>query len=219
VADFVIRDSNSRIRITCLRRGGSIFNLNGYTVQLKYRIGDVHHDPVNMTVTDADLGQAEYAFVTGVAFVVDATNEKIDFYRDTIKVATVANASYLSGYSLADAIKAALIAADPIPWTVDYIPTVGFVISNTGGYQFKMLTLTGVNLATAIWTLIGLNGTTEILDDYATSTTVPTIANPTDLSEEGIMYAEVEVTETATGKLTSSSEVLLLTVRGKVSNG
>lgn len=103
MADLTIRDSNSRLRITCLKRDGSIFNLTGYTLALRFRIGKTTHANVAMTVIDAPNGIAEYAFTA------------------------------------------------------------------------------------------------------------------TNLSEEGIMYAEVEVTETATAKLTSSAEVLILVVKGKVS--
>lgn len=103
MADLTIRDSNSRLRINCLKRDGSIYNLTGYTVELRYRIGKTPHVNVAMTIIDAPLGIVEYQFTA------------------------------------------------------------------------------------------------------------------TNLAEEGIMYAEFEATETATGKLTSSAEVLILTVKGKVS--
>ncbi len=64
MADFVKSDSGSTIRITCISRNGEIFNLTGYTVKLKYRIGSKVYTAKTMTIVEpATDGIAEYNFL------------------------------------------------------------------------------------------------------------------------------------------------------------
>lgn len=65
MADFVYSDTNTKLRVNCLKRDGSIFNLVGYTVQLKFRIGATPYVAQAMTIVDDVNGIAEFEFATG----------------------------------------------------------------------------------------------------------------------------------------------------------
>ena len=85
--------------------------------------------------------------------VVTGWNDKIDFNRGGVKVATVAAGTYGSGAELAVAIVTALEAADTAPvWECDYngIFPYKFVILSDFGNAFVLLFGTGANLATSI---------------------------------------------------------------------
>lgn len=64
MAEFTIGDTDTRLRVTCLRRNGSIFTLTDYTVALKFRIGGTIHSAVSMNIVDALGGRVEYRFLS-----------------------------------------------------------------------------------------------------------------------------------------------------------
>lgn len=210
MAEFVQLDTNSVLRVTLLKRDGSIFDLTGYTVKLKYRIGNVSHAPVDMTILSATDGTAEFQFSqdVGPTTVVAGVNDSIDFTLGLgALAATVAPGVYTTGALTAAAVLAALQAAWAASvWGATF--TDHFTLSNDTPVTF--LFGTGVNVATSIHTFLGFNSvdTPHALSHEGEITG--------GLTEEGIMYAEIEVTETLTGLVSSSSEVLTFTVRGKV---
>lgn len=82
--------------------------------------------------------------------IVAGFNDKIDFNRGGVKVATLAAGSYTTGAALAVAIVAALEAADAPPvWACAYDPaTKKFTISSD--LAFTLLFGSGTNIATGI---------------------------------------------------------------------
>jgi len=94
--------------------------------------------------------------VLATSFTINTTNNKLDFNRGGVKVATIASGVY-SGPELATAMNVALNVADPGTWQCSYSETYGFIIQRDPVIvtTFVLLTLTGANLATAIWETIG----------------------------------------------------------------
>jgi acetyltransferase-like isoleucine patch superfamily enzyme len=65
-SDFVAGDTAAKIGVQCYNKDGSVFNLTGHTIKLRFRIGNGALVNAAMTVlTPATLGQAEYKFTTG----------------------------------------------------------------------------------------------------------------------------------------------------------
>jgi hypothetical protein len=84
---------------------------------------------------------------SALGWTIGAENNKIDFNRGGVKVATVASGTYASGVALADAVVDALEAADVgQAWACTYDP-VGhtFILSATP--DFSLLNITGANRA------------------------------------------------------------------------
>lgn len=82
MADFVKGDSGSKLRVTCVGTDGEIFNLTGYSVLLKYRIGSTIYTQKNMTVlSPATDGVAEYTFASA-----DLGNEGIMYAEIEVTV-------------------------------------------------------------------------------------------------------------------------------------
>lgn len=224
MADFTIRDNNTKLRVSCLKRDGNVFNLTGHTVKLRFRIHDIDHKRVDMNIIDATNGIAEYVFITGAGYVIDATNNKMDIKIGGVdKVFTVANGSYFTGDDLAAAVLAELQATDPAtPWdfTIDGFNQLRFAFDSGFAFPHILLLGTGANLANSIWETIGFTtGVDSTLFPVHESDKDGIQVGTTDLGQQGIMYAEIEIIETATGLLVSSSDELIFTVRGKVSDG
>lgn len=71
MADFVVGDSNSSLVATLFRRNGSLYDLTGKTIKLKYRIGITSYSEKTMTIlTPSTSGQVRYLFAA-----VDLANE------------------------------------------------------------------------------------------------------------------------------------------------
>lgn len=63
MADFVVGDSESKLVARLIRRDGSLVDLTGKSVNLKFRIGSVTHAAVGMTVlSPPTAARAEYKF-------------------------------------------------------------------------------------------------------------------------------------------------------------
>jgi hypothetical protein len=90
-----------------------------------------------------------------LAWVIGAENNKLDFNRGGVKVATIASGTYTTGAALAIAIVAALEAADPTPvWACVYsASTHKFTISSD--LAFTLLAGTGTNKANSIHADLG----------------------------------------------------------------
>ena len=113
-------------------------------------------------------------------FVIDATNNKIDFNdaAPALKVATVASGSY-TGATLATAIAAAMNAVVGVTGTFACsfsTSTLKFTINETGGpTNFELLWNTGTNKAVDISTLCGFS---DAADDSGAATYTGDIAAP-----------------------------------------
>lgn len=85
------------------------------------------------------------------SYIVDANNDKIDFNRGGVKVATLTHGVYTTPGAYAIMVTARLEAADAAPvWAVDYSPSGSanhFRIRDAGGAPlgFNLLGQTGVN--------------------------------------------------------------------------
>jgi hypothetical protein len=81
------------------------------------------------------------------AYIVDENNNKLDFNRGGVKVATIASGTYATPTAYALAVTAALEAADAPPtWVVSYNATTKFfTIADSGGASFDLLVQTGAN--------------------------------------------------------------------------
>lgn len=88
--------------------------------------------------------------------IIAGFNDKLDFNRGGVKVATIAAGIYATGGALATAIVTALEAADATPvWACSYsVSTFKFTIS-TSSETFTLLFGTGANIATDIALDIG----------------------------------------------------------------
>ena len=86
--------------------------------------------------------------------ITAGVNDKIDFNRGGVKVATVAAGTYYSPLTLLAAVDAALTAADgATTWTLDF-PTTGRVRVNASA-NFVLLFSTGANAAASPRDLLG----------------------------------------------------------------
>jgi len=99
--------------------------------------------------------------------IVAGFNNKIDFNRGGVKVATIAAGTYATGALLAAAIVTALEAADATPaWAVDYNAGAGAYKFGIGGdLAFTLLWSSGANTATACHKELGF-----AVSDTASST-------------------------------------------------
>ena len=99
--------------------------------------------------------------------IVAGFNNKIDFNRGGVKVATIAAGTYATGALLAAAIVTALEAADATPaWEVDYNAGAGAYKFGIGGdLAFTLLWSSGANTATACHKELGF-----AVSDTASST-------------------------------------------------
>jgi hypothetical protein len=91
--------------------------------------------------------------------IITGFNDKLDFNRSGVKVATVAAGFYdVTGPALAAAVVAALEAADPTPvWAAAYdASTHKFTISSD--IAFALLISSGANIATGIFKDMGYSG-------------------------------------------------------------
>jgi len=85
--------------------------------------------------------------------IVAGVNDKIDFDRSGVKVATIAAGTYATGALLATAITAALEAADATPaWLCSYSGIFDFLAV---GFPFTLLWASGANTLTACHKDIG----------------------------------------------------------------
>jgi hypothetical protein len=102
--------------------------------------------------------------------VVAGVNDKIDFNRGGVKVATIASATYATGAAKAAAIVTALEAADATPvWACAYdAGTKKFTISSD--LAFTLLFASGANLATSVHVDLG----------FATADTTSAITHTAD---------------------------------------
>lgn len=219
MADFTIRDDNTKIRITCLKRDGSFFNLTGHTVKMRFRIRDVDHASVTMTIINAVGGVVEYAmkYDTGITLVSDVNNRLDVKFSGVTTSLTIPPGVYTSIQTLAAAVQTQLLTVNT-KFAVSIDPSSGLVFISNTTFSFDLLFATG---PTNLWS-IGPTMGFEVLDYlslpsyYATNVITAFAAN--DLAEEGIMYAEFEITETSTGNLVSSSEITTFVVRGKTTD-
>lgn len=115
-----------------------------------------------------------------VSWTIDATNNKIDFNRGGVKVASIGIATYPNGAALAVAIVAALTAADSgITWYCVYNESTGsFTIS--GSANFNLLTNTGANKSIAVWTSIGFSTAADKTGTSTYSSDTTSHGNPVD---------------------------------------
>jgi len=216
LADFVIRDNNSKLRVTCLKRDGNVFNLTGYTVQLKYRIGSTDHSVKSMTVVDADNGIAEYVLAQGIGIVIDATNNKLDLEFDSGPVTlTIPSGTYANEVLLTAAIEILFQAQSTY---AHCFMNFGRVIMGSAS-NFSAFFATGPSFAVSAAPTLGFLPLDWLGSGSIMAEDTVIILSPDDLSEQGIMYCEIEIIETATGNIVSSSDELIFTVRGKVTNG
>jgi hypothetical protein len=111
---------------------------------------------------------------SATGWVIDARNNKIDFNRGGVLVATVASGTYATAAALAAAIVTALEAADATPaWACTYDSgTKKFTISTTA-HSFTLLFFSGTNWPNSIATSIGF---TEADTSSATSHTAPNVS-------------------------------------------
>src|SRR6267143_3872910 len=73
MADFVVGDSDSSLTATLIRRDGSLFDLTGHTVKLRYRIGATSYTAKVMTLlAPLTAARVSYPFAA-----VDLANEGI----------------------------------------------------------------------------------------------------------------------------------------------
>jgi len=89
--------------------------------------------------------------------VVAGWNDKIDFNRGGVKVATIAPGTYATGALLATAVVAALEAADATPvWACAYSPST-FKFTLSGDLAFTLLWSTGANSDTSVGLDLGFD--------------------------------------------------------------
>lgn len=99
--------------------------------------------------------------------IVAGFNNKLDFNRGGVKVATITAGTYTSAQTIAEAVRAALAAADGgVTWEVTYTAGHKFRIRDAAGapLNFNLLWATGANVATSI----GLDLGFEVSDDTGT---------------------------------------------------
>jgi hypothetical protein len=82
-------------------------------------------------------------------------NDKIDFNRGGVKVATIAAATYYSAALLAAAVVTALEAADATPVWACSVSATGRVTISAGATSFTLLFSTGANAATSARHVLG----------------------------------------------------------------
>lgn len=222
MADFTIRDNNTKLRVTCLKRDGSPYNLIGYTLQIRYRIGSVDHSLRNMTVVDAPNGIVEYDFSSGSGIVITvAVNDRLDVDLDVtspgVQVLTIPPTTYTTIQDLVDALE---ILCQAEFFFSHCILESGRIKLYSFGFPIQTNFATGPNFARSAAVTLGFLPTDVDLGlEYRIAEGPPVILQPDDLSEQGIMYVEIEITETSTGKIVSSSDELIFVVRGKVTDG
>lgn len=112
---------------------------------------------VNFPVTNLQLNTRSRVWRTTGTFVIDATNNKLDFNEGGAQItATLANATY-TPTTLAAEIKSKMDASVGVgTYTVSYSTTTGkWTISVTGAATFNILWNTGTNTATSVGPSIG----------------------------------------------------------------
>jgi len=73
MAEFVVGDSDSSLTATLIRRDGTLFDMNGHTAKLRYRIGTTSYASKVMTlIAPLNAGRVTYPFAA-----VDLANEGI----------------------------------------------------------------------------------------------------------------------------------------------
>jgi hypothetical protein len=92
---------------------------------------------------------------SALGWTITTENNKLDFVRSGIKVATITTGQYSTGAVMAAAVLAALEVADPTPvWAVTYDATTHkFTISSD--LAFTLLNLTGVNVDHSVYRDLG----------------------------------------------------------------
>jgi len=105
---------------------------------------------------DQSLG-ATYRSLLGWT-VVAGFNDKIDFNRGGVKVATITPGNYPTATLYAAAVVAALTAADANTWTCTYSATT-FKFTIGGAAAFTLLFSTGTNVATSAHLDLGYTST------------------------------------------------------------
>jgi hypothetical protein len=223
LADFTIRDNNTKIRITCLKRDGAFFNLTGHTVQMRFRIRNIEHPPVPMTIIDAVGGVVEYTFGLGSGIIIVAgVNDRLDIDLDVTsppagaEAYTIPPATYPTLQDVADVL-------DPIFKAAYFFSECTVVLGKlrvaSPGFPITTYFGTGPNLARSAAVTLGfLPVDTDLGLDEHIAEGAPVIALADDLAQEGIMYVEFEITETSSGAIVSSSEITTFVVRGKVTS-
>lgn len=221
MADFTIRDNNTKIRITCLKRDGSFYNLTGHTVKMRFRIRNVDHEPVTMTIIDAVGGVAEFNMRTdpGVT-LTDMVNNRLDIAYPSggaITSLIIPPGLYTRMDDIVDAVELQLLGLSN-KFSARYDPLTGLVNINNTTFSFDLLFATGPQVLWSIRAILGFTAFDYVGLPGYTGSIVITDFTGTDLGEEGVMYAEFEITENSTGLIVSSSEVSVFTVRGKVTD-
>jgi hypothetical protein len=106
--------------------------------------------------------QRTYPWRTATGWTITDHNNRIDFNRGGVKVATVANGTYSTGASLATAITAALEAADATPvWATDYNVTSANKFTVNAGTTYSMLWQSGANAYRSIGRSLGFVVTSD----------------------------------------------------------
>ena len=222
MADFTIRDSNTKIRITCLKRDGAFFNLTGHTVQMQFRIRNIEHPPVPMTIIDAVGGIVEYTFGLGSGIIIVAgVNDRLDIDLDNNSPPgeepyTIPPATYPTLQDVADVLDPIFKAAYAFS---ECTVVLGKLRVANPGVPIRTYFGTGANFARSAAVTLGFLPVDTDLGLYEhIAEGAPVIALADDLAQEGIMYVEFEITETSSGAIVSSSEITTFVVRGKVTS-
>lgn len=225
LADFTIRDDNTKIRITCLKRDGGFFNLTGHKVYIKFRIRDVDHPRKEMTIIDAVNGVAEYRFTLGSGIEITITvNDMLDIHElgggAGLLNLLIPPGLYPKVSNLCETIQDLMDTAGMGGYAeCSFDALTGLVTLGSNGFPTKLLFGSGVGAARSVGPTLGFDPV-DYDNGYGKYTGIYPVVPITvdDLAEEGIMYAEFEIVEDATQFIVSSSEVTVLTVRGKVTD-